>query len=85
MPLLEIGSKHQVTIPKETFKKLGLKPGDYLEAQLRNGRIILTPKENDSWFWEKEWQKKEREADEALAKGKYKDFDNVEDLIRDLS
>jgi len=74
MPLVKIGSKHQVTIPKEIFNKLSLKPGDYVEVQLRNGRIVLTPKEimdkeDDSWFWSKEWQEKERKADEAIAKG----------------
>lgn len=74
MPLAKVSSKHQVTIPKEIFEKLKLKPGDYVDVQLRNGKVVLTPKEtidqeDDSWFWSKEWQEKEREADEAIAKG----------------
>ena len=88
MPLAKIGSKHQVTIPKEIFDKLRLKPGDYVDAQLRNGKVILTPKEvkeDDAWFWSKEWQEKERRADEAIRRGKVKTFENVEDLIRDLN
>ncbi len=39
---------------------------------------------DQAWFWSKEWQKKEHEADVALAQGNYKDFDTVEDLIADL-
>jgi hypothetical protein len=36
------------------------------------------------WFWTKQWQAKEREADAALANGEYVEFDNVEDLIAHL-
>ena len=36
------------------------------------------------WFWTDEWQEKEREADEALAAGRYRDFDNVDDLFASL-
>jgi hypothetical protein len=41
------------------------------------------PKDQE-WFWSAEWQVMEKEADEALARGDYKEFDNVEDLIADL-
>jgi hypothetical protein len=36
------------------------------------------------WFWSKEWQAMEREADEDIKAGRVKRFDNVEDLIADL-
>jgi len=42
-----------------------------------------TPK-SQAWFWTKEWQAGEREADEALAQGKYVEFDNIEDAIAEL-
>jgi hypothetical protein len=41
------------------------------------------PKDQE-WFWTKEWQKGECEADDALAEGEYKDFDTVEALVADL-
>jgi len=40
--------------------------------------------EDQSWFWTDEWQQRYLEAKEDLAQGKYKEFENVEDLIRDL-
>ena len=83
MPLVKLGARRQVTIPKEIIEQLGLKPGDYVEVTRKNRSIVITPSE-DAWFWSKEWQEKEREADEALAHGDYKDFDNVDGLIRDL-
>jgi len=40
--------------------------------------------EDQSWFWTGEWQKRYREAKEDLAKGRYKEFEDVENLIREL-
>lgn len=39
---------------------------------------------DQAWFWTDEWQAKEKEADEAIAKGKFIDFENVDDLIKEL-
>ena len=44
MPIVRIGPKHQVTIPKEVFEALSLNPGDFLDATAQGGRIVLTPK-----------------------------------------
>ncbi len=89
MPLVKVGARHQVTIPKEIVEQVKLKPGDYVEVDLKGGKIVIVPKQiidrEDAWFWSEEWQKMEREADEALAQGDYKEFENVEDLIRDLN
>ena len=88
-PTVRIGPKHQVTIPSEVFKKLQLEIGDFLTAKVKNSEIILQPKKliskEQEWFWTKEWQKKEREADKDIRKGRvYGPFNNAEDLIRSL-
>lgn len=83
MAVVKLGARRQLTIPKEIIEQLGIKPGDYVEATRKNRSIVITPSE-DAWFWSKEWQEKEREADEALAHGDYQDFDDVAELIRDL-
>jgi AbrB family looped-hinge helix DNA binding protein len=44
MHITKISTKHQVTIPKEIFKRLHLVKGDMLEASEQGGRIVLTPK-----------------------------------------
>lgn len=36
------------------------------------------------WFWSKDWQKAEREANRDFAEGRFDVFDSVEDLIADL-
>ncbi|MFQ6066705.1 MAG: AbrB/MazE/SpoVT family DNA-binding domain-containing protein [bacterium] len=45
MPIVKIGPKHQITIPKEIFDKLHLKPGDFLEAITQGGKIIMVPRQ----------------------------------------
>ena len=88
-PAVRIGPKHQITIPAEVFKKLQLKEGDFLGARVEGAEIVLKPKRlisrDQEWFWLKEWQKKEREADEDIKAGRLSGpFTNAEDLIRSL-
>jgi AbrB family looped-hinge helix DNA binding protein len=44
MPLVKIGPKHQVTIPKEVFESLQLSVGDLLEMRAQNGKGVFIPK-----------------------------------------
>ncbi|MEA2082219.1 MAG: AbrB/MazE/SpoVT family DNA-binding domain-containing protein [Elusimicrobiota bacterium] len=45
MSTVKIGPKHQVTIPRDVFAQLYLKPGEFMEAIFEKGRIILIPKQ----------------------------------------
>jgi len=49
---------------------------DYLQQALATAQ-------DQAWFWTKEWQAGEREAEADLA-GRYQAFDTMEDLIDDL-
>ncbi|HET6516142.1 MAG TPA: AbrB/MazE/SpoVT family DNA-binding domain-containing protein [Thermodesulfovibrionales bacterium] len=73
MPAVKIGPKHQITIPKEVFNSLNLEVGDFLDTRVKENMIVLIPKrlvaKDQEWFWTKEWQEKERQANEAIAKG----------------
>ena len=73
MSLTKIGPKHQVTIPKDAFEHLQLAVGDYLDVQVKGSAITLMPQRliprDEGWFHTPQWQAKEREADEAIARG----------------
>ena len=89
MASTRIGPKHQITIPREAFERLGLQPGDFLEVQVHGDTLYLVPQKliprDQAWFWTQEWQEREREADEAIASGEISDlFDSADDLIRHL-
>jgi antitoxin MazE len=89
MQLTRISPKHQITIPKEIFEKLQLEVGDFLEVGATEEGVLLVPKKliskDQAWFWSKEWQQKEKEADQAIGRGEFsKPFQEAKELIRHL-
>jgi antitoxin MazE len=74
MQTTRIGPKHQITIPKRIFDALNLEVGDFLEAGIEDNTIVFVPKKlipkDQAWFWTKEWQKREREADKDIREGR---------------
>jgi len=89
MQLTRISPKHQITIPKEAFEKLQLEVGDFLEVETTEEGLLLIPKKlvskDQAWFWSKEWQEKEKEADVAITKGEIsKPFKKADELIGHL-
>jgi antitoxin MazE len=89
MQLAKISPKRQITIPQEAFKKLQLEVGEFLEVEITDEGLLLIPQKviskDQSWFWTKEWQAKEREADEAISRGDLSGpFEDGEALIGHL-
>jgi len=73
-----------ITIPKEITKK-----GDLIIIPRKEYEELLNLKKmiskDQAWFWTKEWQEKEREAEEDIKKGRiYGPFANAKDLIKSL-
>ena len=85
---VRIGAKQQVTIPRRISKALGLRKGDHLLVRLVDQRLEMVPAslipKDQLWFWTPEWQAKEREVDEALARGDYKVAESVDAFLRAL-
>ncbi len=84
--MTKLSASGQVTIPKEIRKTLQLKPGDVLRVMVEDSRVVLIPQSlidpDQAWFWTEEWQKGEREADEAIRAGKlYGPFDSAEEMM----
>ena len=44
MTAVKIGVSRQVVIPKKLHEELGLAPGDYLDVELKEGKVVMTPK-----------------------------------------
>ncbi len=89
MPTVKLGSKRQITIPAETIKRFGLKPGEELELVESGKVIVLVPRKDipkdQRWYYTDEWQKMMQEAFEALKKGEMiGPFDTAEEAIRAL-
>lgn len=85
-----VRTHHQITIPEEIRKQVPIEVGDPVEISLsKNGEIVIKPLKAvdpaQSWFWTKEWQEKEREADLAIARGEVSaPFSSAKELIKHL-
>jgi len=87
---MRISSKRQISIPKHVMTALNLKPGDEIDIRIEDGVACLVPvatikvPRDQAWFWTKEWQEKERQADEDISSGNFCDFNNLEALLKEL-
>jgi len=87
MPVVKILRHGQITLPKEIRKILGVEEGDLLEVGLENARVVLRPKvlvDKESVLSDA-GEVKIKEALEALERKEVKEFDNVEDLVKELN
>ncbi|MCB2309197.1 AbrB/MazE/SpoVT family DNA-binding domain-containing protein [Clostridium estertheticum] len=88
--ITQIREKSQITIPKDLIKKLNLKTGDNIDIDIdiENDRIIIKPvviiPKAQAWFWNKEWQQGESQAEEDIENGQVERFNSTQELFEDL-
>jgi len=86
--ITQIREKSQITIPKDLIKKLNLKTGDNIDIDIENGMIIIKPvviiPKAQAWFWSKEWQQGESQAEKDIENGQVKRFNSTQELFEDL-
>lgn len=88
--VVQLASNGRITLPGSIRRKVGLSEGDLLRVEVADdGRIVLTPvvavDRSQAYFWTSRWQEGEREAEEDLRAGRVSTFDNLDDLIDDLT
>ncbi|MBY8857775.1 AbrB/MazE/SpoVT family DNA-binding domain-containing protein [Nocardia sp. CA2R105] len=80
-----------VSLPAELRRKYRLDdPGAQLEVSEREDGVIelrpmLPVPVDEMWFWSEGHQAAEREAEEDLAAGRYKTFDDAQSFLDDLA
>ncbi len=89
MTLVKVKKNYQVTIPQKLRKKLKLTVGDFMELEEKDNEIVFKPVKlvhpDQAYYYSKEWQEGETEADEAIKKGEVVgDFDNISDAVKAL-
>ena len=86
--ITHIREKSQITIPKDLIKKLNLKIGDSIDIDIENDRIIIKPvviiPKAQAWFWSKEWQQGESQAEKDIENGQVERFNSTQELFEDL-
>ena len=83
--LIQVRKKSQVTLPQSIRQELGIKEGDYLDIQVRDGEIVLKAKvvidKQQAWFWSERWQQGEAEAQEDIRTGNTHKFADAASAI----
>ena len=84
--ILTLQKRGTITVTSELRKKLGIVSGDTLHADVKNGKLVLTPVDFIPRTLElsPEGVKKETEAEEDIKHGRVKRFDSVEELLKDV-
>jgi len=83
--LIQVRKKAQLTLPLSVRQALNIEEGDFLDATVRDGEIVLRAKKlvdkEQAWFWTKRWQEGEREAEEDIRAGRVHSFDSAKEAI----
>jgi antitoxin MazE len=83
-----ISEKGQVVLPKKVRNKLCIKTGDQFHVEISGTKIVLTPvvtvPKEQAWFWTDEIQAKIRASEGDYKEGNYKEYADVDELLRDL-
>jgi len=84
--LVKVKNKYQIVIPEDVRKRLRVEIGDTLEIEEKDGVLIVKPvmviEKSQAYFWTKEWQEGEREAEEAKRKKKFRNFKKADEAIK---
>jgi AbrB family looped-hinge helix DNA binding protein len=69
-----VSPKFQISLPKALRERLGLKPGDHLVVEERDGNLVLSPAatvpRDQLYFWSRRWQEGEGRAEADLRAGR---------------
>jgi antitoxin MazE len=89
MELVKVKRNYQITIPQSLRKIVRLSVGDYVEVDIQDDTLVIRPVKvihpDQEYFFTKEWQGKEAEADKDLVEGKVVGpFENVRDALKAL-
>jgi antitoxin MazE len=87
MPLVKVKRYCQITLPSLIRKRFNIDEGDYLEIEEKDGNMVLKPVRvvhpESAYFYSKEWQADEAEADKDIAAGKMLGpFDTIDDFAK---
>ena len=88
MPMLRVRDKAQITLPVTMRRALGIKPGDYLEAEIQGNKLMLTPQifvaKSEPVTLSQQGEQMLEEALDDIQAGHVKEYDDVESLIANL-
>ena len=84
MATSKVTRNYQVTIPAKIRDLLHIEEGAMVDFQVDGGMVVLKTKmiidSDQAWFWSKDWQKGEREAEEDIQKGRVTKIKGIKEM-----
>ena len=89
MELVKVKRNYQITIPQNLRRIIRLTVGDYVEVDIQGDTLVIRPVKvvypDQEYFFTKEWQEKEAEAEKDIVEGKVVGpFENAQDALKAL-
>ena len=86
--VVKVQKNKNITLPMWLIQRFHIGAGDFVRMEETMNGVVLKPAKlvdpSHAYFWTKEWQAGEQEAEEDIRKGRVKAFKNVRELIKDL-
>lgn len=86
--IAKIARHYQITIPRSVRQNSGLKEGDLVNFEIRNGEIVMNPicivKKDQAYFFNPKWQKEIKTSEEEIKKGRYKAYHSGRELKEEI-
>lgn len=86
--LVKIQKNKNITLPMWLIHRFRVQIGDFVRLEETKDGILMKPAKlidpSQAYFWTKEWQEGEKEAEEDIRKGRVKKLKSVKALMDDL-
>ena len=86
--VVKVQKNKNITLPTWLIQRFHLVVGDFVRLQETKDGVLIKPAKlvdpSQAYFWTKEWQAGEREAEKDIRKGRIKKFKSVKELMDDL-
>lgn len=86
--IVRVTRRGQITLPASFREAMDVEEGDYIQFLIEGTTTRLIVKKliekSQAYFWTREWQEGEHEAEADIRLGRLKTFDSVDELIAEL-
>jgi bifunctional DNA-binding transcriptional regulator/antitoxin component of YhaV-PrlF toxin-antitoxin module len=87
--IVKVQKNKNITLPMWLIHRFHVGVGDFVRLEETKDGVLLKPAKlidpSQAYFWTKEWQEGEREADEDIRTGRVKTIKSIKELMRDLN
>jgi antitoxin MazE len=86
--IVKLQKNKNITLPMWLIRRFHIDAGDFVRLEETKHGILMRPAKlidpSQAYFWTKEWQAGETEAQADVQKGRVKRFKSVKALMKDL-